>query len=82
LVASESQTAALREKYESGGFGYGHAKQALYELLLERFEEPRKKYEYYINNPQEIDKALEVGAEKARSVANTVLERVRKKIGY
>jgi tryptophanyl-tRNA synthetase len=82
LVASESQTAALREKYEAGGFGYGHAKQALYELLLERFEEPRKKYEYYINNPQEIDKALEVGAEKARSVANAVLERVRKKIGY
>jgi len=82
LVASVGQTTALREKYEAGGFGYGHAKQALYELLLERFEEPRKKYEYYINNPQEIDKALEVGAEKARSVANTVLERVRKKIGY
>lgn len=82
LVASVGQTAALREKYEAGGFGYGHAKQALYELLLERFEEPRKKYEYYINNPQEIDKALEVGAEKARSVANAVLERVRKKIGY
>lgn len=82
LVASKSETEALRKKYEAGGFGYGHAKQALYELLLERFEEPRKKYEYYINNPQEIDKALEVGAEKAKSVADAVLKKVRKKIGY
>lgn len=82
LVASKSQTEALRKKYEAGDFGYGHAKQALYELLLERFEEPRKKYEYYINNPQEIDKALEVGAEKAKSVADAVLKKVRKKIGY
>ncbi|SHF70203.1 tryptophanyl-tRNA synthetase [Salegentibacter echinorum] len=82
LVASKSETEALREKYEAGGFGYGHAKQALYELLLERFEEPRKKYEYYINNPQEIDKALAVGAEKAKSVADSVLQKVRKKIGY
>lgn len=82
LVASKSETEALRKKYEAGGFGYGHAKQALYELLLERFEEPRKKYEYYINNPQEIDKALEVGAEKAKNVADAVLKKVRKKIGY
>ena len=82
LVASEEQVAEMRKKYEAGGFGYGHAKQALYELLLEQFETPRKKYEYYMNNLEEIDKALEVGAEKARNVANEVLHRVRNKVGY
>ena len=82
LVATDAQIAEMRNNYEAGGFGYGHAKQALYELLLEQFETPRKKYEYYMNNLEEIDKALEVGAEKARNVANQVINRVRKKVGY
>jgi len=82
LVATDAQIAEMRKNYEAGGFGFGHAKQALYELLLEQFETPRKKYEYYMNNLEEIDKALEVGAEKARNVANEVINRVRKKVGY
>ncbi|PRX48148.1 tryptophan--tRNA ligase [Salegentibacter salegens] len=82
LVATEAQIAEMRKNYEAGGFGYGHAKQALYEVLLEQFETPRKKYEYYMNNLEELDKALEVGAEKARNVANEVINRVRKKVGY
>ncbi|MGW1454455.1 tryptophan--tRNA ligase [Salegentibacter agarivorans] len=82
LVASEEQIAEMRKNYETGGFGYGHAKQALYEVLLEQFEEPRKKYDYYMNNLEELDKALEVGAEKARNVANEVIKRVRTKVGY
>ena len=82
LVATDAQIAEMHNNYEAGGFGYGHAKQALYELLLEQFETPRKKYEYYMNNLEEIDKALEVGAEKARNVANEVINRVRKKVGY
>ncbi|MBO2543719.1 tryptophan--tRNA ligase [Salegentibacter sp. BDJ18] len=82
LVASEEQIAEMRKNYEAGGFGYGHAKQALYEVLLEQFEEPRKKYDYYMNNLEELDKALEVGAEKAGNVANEVIKRVRTKVGY
>jgi tryptophanyl-tRNA synthetase len=82
LVASEEQIAEMRKNYEAGGFGYGHAKQALYEVLLEQFEKPRKKYDYYMNNLEELDKALEVGAEKARNVANEVIKRVRTKVGY
>ena len=82
LVATDTQIAEMRKNYEAGGYGYGHAKQALYEVLLEQFETPRKKYEYYMNNLEELDKALEVGAEKARNVANEVINRVRKKVGY
>jgi tryptophanyl-tRNA synthetase len=33
-------------------------------------------------NPAEIDAALQLGAEKARKVANDVLNRVRSKVGY
>lgn len=82
LVASEEQIAEMRKNYEAGGFGYGHAKQALYEVLLEKFEEPRKKYDYYMNNLDELDKELSVGKEKALKVAREVIERVREKVGY
>lgn len=82
LMASEEQTAEMRKNYQAGGYGYGHAKQALFELVKEKFQEPREKYEYYINNHKEIDKALSIGAEKARKVADKVLMKVREKAGY
>jgi tryptophanyl-tRNA synthetase len=82
LLASEAQTAEMRTKYEAGGYGYGHAKQAFYELILELFAEERISYNYYMENLDEIDKALAIGAQKARLVAQEVLGRVRSKVGY
>ncbi|RSK41469.1 tryptophan--tRNA ligase [Mangrovimonas spongiae] len=82
LLASKEQTAEMKANYENGGYGYGHAKQALFELIIEKFAEPREKFHYYMNNLEEIDKALAVGAEKAKVVANNVIGRVREKVGY
>ena len=82
LLASDAQIAEMRTNYENGGYGYGHAKQALYELILEKFADVRTKYNHYMENKHEIDEALAVGAEKARVVAKGVLQRVREKIGY
>ena len=82
LVATKEQTAEMRRKYEAGGFGYGHAKQALYELLITRFKKERAHYNFYMENPEKIEEALAVGAEKARKIADQVLSRVRKKLGY
>ena len=82
LVATEEQTAAMRKKYLAGGYGYGHAKQAFFELLITKFAKQRKLYHHYMNNQHEVDEALAVGAEKARKVASEVLKRVREKLGY
>jgi tryptophanyl-tRNA synthetase len=82
LIASETQIEDMRANYLGGNYGYGHAKQALYEVILERFGEAREKYAYYMANLDEIDKALELGAEKARKVADDVLLRARTKLGY
>lgn len=82
LIANPAQIEALKTKYEAGNFGYGHAKQALFELIVERFKKEREKYAYYMNNLDEVDAALQVGAKKASLVANEVLTRVRKKLGY
>jgi tryptophanyl-tRNA synthetase len=62
--------------------GYGHAKQALYELVLENFKTEREKFNFYNDQPETVEKALTLGAEKAAHVADEVLIRVRKKLGY
>ncbi len=82
IIASEAEVAQMRENYLGGNYGYGHAKQALFELLIEKYAKQREAYNYYMNNLEEIDAALEKGAEKAREVANGVLNRVREKLGY
>lgn len=82
LMATADQTADLRAKYLAGGFGYGHAKQALYELILEKFAQERERFNYYMENPEEVNRILTAGAAKASAVANGVLERVREKMGY
>ena len=68
--------------YEKGGFGYGHAKQELFNLILTKFNDQRKKYNYLMSNKSEIDKILKVGAEKATKTADQVISRVRAKLGY
>jgi tryptophanyl-tRNA synthetase len=72
----------MRSNYINGNYGYGHAKQALYEVIMERFGEAREKFDYYMNNLNELDDALAFGAKKAKKVADGVLERVRMKVGY
>ena len=82
LVANNAQTAEMKANYEKGDYGYGHAKQALYELLIDKFSTERERYYYYMDNLNEIDKALAIGAAKAKLVADDVLSRVRTKVGY
>lgn len=82
LMATADQSQEMAAKYRAGGFGYGHAKQALFELIVERFAGIRERFDYYMDNLAEIDAALAVGAAKAAAVADKVLVRVRKKSGY
>lgn len=81
LLASEEQIAEMRNKYANGGYGYGHAKTALYELILDKFSSQRKLYDYYMNNRSELDARLKIGADKARVVAKTTLKRLREQLG-
>ena len=82
LVASDSQVSEMRNNYLAGNYGYGHAKQAFFELLISKFAKERELYNHYMNNLQEVDDALVIGAKKAKTVAKEVLHRVRAKLGY
>jgi tryptophanyl-tRNA synthetase len=82
LLASDAEIAEMRANYEGGNYGYGTAKQTFYDLLITKFAEERTRYNYYMENLEEVDKALAIGAEKAKVVAADVLKRVREKLGY
>ncbi len=82
LVANEEEVAEMRANYLGGNYGYGHAKQAFFELLITKFGKQRDLYNHYMNNLNEVDDALAIGAEKARTIAQEVLGRVRQKLGY
>ena len=82
LLSTEEQATALFEKYAAGNYGYGHAKQELFELICATYFAEREKFNYLMKNKTIIDKELEKGAVKARVIAKEVLSRVRKNIGY
>lgn len=82
LLATADQTADLRSRYLAGNFGYGHAKQALYEVIVDRFAKERQIFNDYIANPDEIDRILRKGAEKARVIGSQTLATVRQKLGF
>ncbi|MEY3727064.1 MAG: Tryptophan--tRNA ligase [Bacteroidota bacterium] len=82
LLASPAQTDEMKANYLGGNYGYGHAKQALFELILEKFSHERTRFDHLMANTAEIDAALSIGAQKARSVAQEVLKRTRTKVGY
>ena len=82
LLAKKNEIEYMKKNYNLGGYGYGHAKNELYDLMLKKYSIERNKYQYYISNPDEVEKILKAGATKANATANKVLNRVRKKLGY
>ncbi len=82
VIATQEQSDELRKKYAAGNFGYGHAKQELLGLLIEKYQKEREVFQYLIAHPEELNKQLQEGEEKARVIAREVLLRVRKKIGF
>jgi tryptophanyl-tRNA synthetase len=82
LMATPIQTHSLREQYLGGNFGYGHAKKELLDLLITRYAKERELFDFFMNHPEEIEKRLIAGEEKARLVALPLLNRVREKLGF
>ena len=82
LIASAEKVEVMKQNYRNGGYGYGHAKQELFEELMRRFAKEREIFNHYMENKNELDKQLQVGAEKAKAIAAVTLKRVRKALGY
>ena len=81
LLANESQIKEMERKYMKGGFGYGHAKNELLDLIIEKFSKEREIYFELMSKPEKIEQKLKEGSEKARKIASSVLLRVKNKLG-
>lgn len=82
LLANDEQLALMKASYLAGNYGYGHAKQALFEVIMDRFKNERAEHARLMNDLGAIDEVLKEGAKKAKVVAQSTLSRVRSKIGY
>ena len=82
LLATVEQTETMRQNYLAGDYGYGHAKKAILELILDKFSTERERFDYYMTNKEELNQILMEGAKKASTVADGVLNRVREKLGF
>lgn len=82
LLADKGQTEQMRANYLGGNYGYGHAKKEFMELILSKYAKERETFNFFMNNPAEIEKRLSAGEEKAKTVAFELLNRVREKLGF
>jgi tryptophanyl-tRNA synthetase len=81
LVATPEQQAALAGKLRAGNYGWGHAKQDLFEAMEAHIAPMRERYRSLRAHPEELDAVLAQGADKARVVARATMARVRKAVG-
>ncbi len=82
LFADPKDQEAMAEHYRAGNFGYGHAKQALFEAMDEELGPARDRYIRLRADDATLEDILRAGAKRARTVAQEVLDRVRSRIGY
>jgi tryptophanyl-tRNA synthetase len=80
LVANLDEIEEMRGNYLAGGYGYGHAKNALHAVLVREFKEEREKFEYYMNHISELEQKLQAGEAKAELIAKETIQRIRKKM--
>ena len=82
LLATDDQIAKMRQNYLGGNYGYGHAKQELFELIIEKYKQEREAFNNYMSNHELLEEKLMAGEEKARVIGRDVLKRVKKNLGY
>ena len=81
LVANADEIEEMKQNYLAGGYGYGHAKNALHAVLIREFAEEREKFNYYMNHTEELEQKLREGEAKAEVIAQATLGRIRNNMG-
>jgi len=81
LVASKEEVEGMREQFRKGGRGYGDFKKQLFEKLWDYFAPMRKRRDEILRHKDYIESVLAQGAERANSIADGVMRRVRQAVG-
>lgn len=81
LVAPPAAVADMENSYRGGGYGYGSAKKALFEMVWEYFKPFREKRAELADDPATVEKILQRGAMRARAEATATLEKAKRAMG-
>jgi tryptophanyl-tRNA synthetase len=81
LFTSEEELVEIEGNYRAGGYGYGHAKGRLAELINLQFGEARERYAELEKRGDDVRDMLRDGGRKARAVADATMQRVRDACG-
>lgn len=81
LFLEEKERLALQERYTKGGEGHGHFKLYLSEVIWEYYAPYRQRREFYEAHQDDVRDILQAGAQKARSAAADVIDKVRSAVG-
>ncbi len=82
VLATSEASAELAEKYRKGGYGYGHAKMDLLEIIKGRFGPSRERYEDLMKRPADLIDVLKLGSQRAQAIAQAKLTQLHKVIGF
>ena len=77
----DERTRDLEQRYREGGMGYGHAKQALFELIVDELAQPRRRRAELAADPGYIERVLAEGGAVANAEADLVLDRALRAVG-
>lgn len=77
----DPRTLELADRYRAPGMGYGHAKQALFELIMDHFADARKRRTELMNDPGYVEQVLKDGAAAAQETVAAVTEQARHAAG-
>ena len=81
LIAPQDKVDDLARRFRAGGLGYGHAKQELFEALMDHFGPYRRRREELEGKPELVEEVLQAGAKHAREEAEKTMELVRDATG-
>ncbi len=81
LVAPAAVAADYEQRLRAGGLGYGDLKKGLFEHYWNYFAAARVRRAELAADPGHVNRVLAEGAERARAVADKVLQRARKASG-
>jgi len=78
VFAQPEKLEEIRAKYlsENIGFGYGHAKKELLEILLEYFRPYREAREKLLQNPELVEEKLNAGAKIMNQQLDGLMEKI------
>ena len=81
LVADDAERAQMEQRFREGGYGYGDAKKALLEKIVEYFGPARERRAELASDPGTVYEILRRGGEQAREVAQKTVDRMYEATG-